>query len=64
MRCDVIANGIIKAANSIGIKIPIVVRLEGTNAELGKKLLDESGIALQSASDLIEAAEKIIAATS
>lgn len=60
MKCDVIANGIIAAAKSVDIKVPLVVRLEGTNVERGKKLLDESGLSLVSADSLTEAAEKIV----
>jgi len=61
VRCDLIAEGIIAAVADVGIKIPVVVRLEGTRAPEGRKLLDESGLDLQSASDLGDAAEKIIA---
>lgn len=60
VRCDLIADGIIAAVAEVGIKIPVVVRLEGTNAAEGRKLLDESGLDLQSASDLGDAAEKIV----
>lgn len=60
MKCDIIANGIIAAAKSVSIKVPLVVRLEGTNVELGKKLLKESGLALVAADSLTEAAEKIV----
>jgi len=59
MRCDIIANGIIAAAKEIGIKVPLVVRLEGTNVELGKKIISESGLAIVAASDLEDAAKKI-----
>jgi succinyl-CoA synthetase beta subunit len=62
VRCDWIAEGIITAVNEIGVKVPVVVRLEGTNAKIGLKMLDDSGLALQTASDLTEAAEKVIAA--
>ncbi len=60
MKCDVIANGVIAAARQIGLDRPLVVRLEGTNVELGKKLLAESGLAISSADSLAEAAQKII----
>ncbi|WP_078120996.1 ADP-forming succinate--CoA ligase subunit beta [Thiosocius teredinicola] len=62
VRCDLIAEGIIAAVREVGIKVPVVIRLEGTNAEQGLKLLDESGLALETASDLTEAAEKVVAA--
>jgi succinyl-CoA synthetase beta subunit len=62
VRCDLIAEGIINAVREVGIEVPVVVRLEGTNAELGLKMLDESGLALDTASDLTEAAEKVVAA--
>ena len=62
MRCDVIAAAIIEAAKTIQIRIPVVVRLEGTNAELGKQMLRESGIALIPAHSFREAVEKAVAA--
>ena len=62
VRCDLIAEGIINAVREVGIQVPVVVRLEGTNAELGLKMLDDSGLALDTASDLTEAAEKVVAA--
>ncbi|MCB1788263.1 MAG: ADP-forming succinate--CoA ligase subunit beta [Chromatiaceae bacterium] len=62
VRCDLIAEGIIAAVREVGIGVPVVIRLEGTNAEQGLKLLDESGLALETASDLTEAAEKVVAA--
>ena len=58
--CDVIAQGVIEAAKSIGITVPVVVRLQGTNVELGKKLLAESGLELVTADDLGEAAQKVV----
>ncbi len=64
VRCDLIAQGIIAAVREVGIDVPVVIRLEGTNAEQGLKLLDESGLALETASDLTEAAEKVVAAAS
>ena len=61
MRCDIIAEGIVAAAKEMAIDVPLVVRLEGTNVELGKKLLDESGLAIVSADNLDDAAQKIVA---
>jgi len=63
VRCDVVANGIVKAAKEIGLKVPMVVRLEGTNVEQGKKILEESGLAFSPASSMKEAAEKVIPLT-
>jgi succinyl-CoA synthetase beta subunit len=62
MKCDVIANGIVAAARQVSIRIPLVVRLEGTNVELGKKILEESGLAITPADDLGDAARKAVAA--
>lgn len=62
MKCDVIASGIVAAAAKIGIKVPVIVRLEGTNVELGKQILRESGLALISASDMADAAHKSVEA--
>ena len=62
MKCDVIANGVVAAAKAMQIKVPVVVRLEGTNVELGKKILAESGLKLISASDMADAAHKAVAA--
>ena len=61
MRCDIIAEGIIAAAREMDLKVPLVVRLEGTNVELGKKILRESGLAVIPADDLADAAQKIVA---
>ncbi|MDC1142157.1 ADP-forming succinate--CoA ligase subunit beta [Planctomycetota bacterium] len=61
MKCDVIAEGVITAAKELNLSIPVVVRLEGTNVEKGKKLLEESGLKLQSATDLTDAAKKVVA---
>jgi len=61
VRCDMIASGIVKAARELGTKIPIVVRLEGTNVELGKQILKESGLAFTPATSMKEAAEKVVA---
>ena len=60
MRCDIIADGIINAAKEIGIKVPVVVRLAGTNSDLGKELLNKSGLSLVAADDLADAAQKIV----
>lgn len=60
MKCDTIAEGIIEAAKNVEINVPLVVRLEGTHVELGKKLLKESGLNLTSAESLSDAAEKIV----
>lgn len=63
MKCDTIAEGIITAANEIGIKVPLIVRLEGTNVELGRKLLSESGLDIQTGTDMKDAASKVVEAT-
>ena len=62
MKCDVIANGIIAASKEIGLTVPVVVRLEGTNVDLGKKILSESGLGVIPADDMADGARKIIAA--
>lgn len=62
MRCDVIAEGVLKAVKEVGLKVPLVVRLEGTRVAEGKKMIDESGMNVISASDLDDAAQKIVAA--
>jgi succinyl-CoA synthetase beta subunit len=62
MKCDVIANGVIAAAKEVGLKVPLVVRLEGTNVELGRKILSESGLAIQAASTMADGAQKVVAA--
>jgi succinyl-CoA synthetase beta subunit len=61
MRCDVIAQGIINALKAVSLPVPLVVRLEGTNVALGKKLLEESKLPIQAASDLAEAARMVVA---
>jgi succinyl-CoA synthetase beta subunit len=63
MKCDIIARGVIGAVKEVSLQIPLVVRLEGTNVEEGRRLMQESGLPIISASDLDEAAEKIVAAT-
>jgi len=60
VRCDLVANGIVKAAKELDLTIPMVVRLEGTNVELGKQILEESGLAFTAASSMKEAAEKVV----
>ena len=62
VRCDMIAEGIIAAVKEVGVKIPVVVRLEGTNVEAGKKLLAESGLAIIPADDINDGAKKAVAA--
>lgn len=62
MRCDIIANGIIEAAKEVNLSVPLVVRLEGTNVDLGKEILAKSGVAVIPANDLADAAEKIVKA--
>jgi succinyl-CoA synthetase beta subunit len=62
MRCDIIAEGVVAAVKEVGLKVPLVVRLEGTNVELGKKIIGESGLNVISANDLADGAEKIVAA--
>ncbi len=63
VRCNLIAEGIIAAVKEVGVKIPVVVRLEGTNAQQGLELLDNSGLAITSAADLTDAAQKVVAAS-
>lgn len=60
MKCDTIANGVVTAAREVHIKVPVVVRLQGTNVDLGKKILQESGLPLVSEDDLTKAAKKIV----
>ena len=62
MRCDIIAEGVIAAVKEVGLKVPLVVRLEGTNVELGKKIIAESGLNVIAANDLSDGAEKIVKA--
>jgi succinyl-CoA synthetase beta subunit len=61
MKCDTIAAGVIAAIKQVGLKVPLVVRLEGTNVELGKKMLAESGLAVTTANDMADGAQKIVA---
>jgi succinyl-CoA synthetase beta subunit len=62
MRCDVLAQGVVDAARELSIKVPLVVRMQGTNVELGRKILSDSGLPIISAETMGEAAEKIVAA--
>jgi succinyl-CoA synthetase beta subunit len=61
MKCDVIATGVIEAAKDVGLKVPLVVRLQGTNVDLGRKMLSESGLAITPADTMDDAAKKIVA---
>jgi len=60
MKCDVIAEGVVEATKQVGLEIPLVVRLEGTNVELGKKILNESGLNITSAESMADGAQKIV----
>jgi succinyl-CoA synthetase beta subunit len=60
MRCDIIAEGVVAAVKEVGLKVPLVVRLEGTNVELGKKIISESGLNVIAANDLADGAQKIV----
>jgi succinyl-CoA synthetase beta subunit len=62
MKCDVIAEGVVAAVKEVGLQVPLVVRLEGTNVDLGKKIIAESGLNVVSGDDLDDAAQKIVAA--
>jgi succinyl-CoA synthetase beta subunit len=62
MKCDVIAQGIINAVKAVNLPVPLVVRLEGTNVDAGRKLLSESGLKLTAATDIADAAKKVVAA--
>ncbi len=62
MKCDVIAEGVVAATKELGLKVPLVVRLEGTNVELGKQILKDSGLAIQAADTMSDGAKKIVAA--
>jgi len=64
MKCDVIAEGVVQAVKDVGLKIPLVVRLEGTNVAEGKAIIENSGLAITSANDLDDAAQKAVAAIS
>jgi succinyl-CoA synthetase beta subunit len=60
MRCDIIAEGVIAAVKEVGLQVPLVVRLEGTNVDLGKKIIRDSGLDVIAADDLDDAAHKIV----
>ena len=62
MRCDIVADGIVAATKELGLKVPLVVRLEGTNVDAGKKILAESGLRIQPADSMADGAKKIVAA--
>ena len=62
MKCDVVAHGVVDAARQVKLGVPLVVRLEGTNVDLGKKLLAESGLPIISAANMADAAQKVVAA--
>jgi len=62
VRCDLIAEGVIGAVDEVGVKVPVVVRLEGNNAELGREVLQESGFNIIAATSLSDAAKKVVTA--
>jgi succinyl-CoA synthetase beta subunit len=62
VRCDMVANGVVAAAKNLGVKIPIVARLEGTNVEEGRRVLADSGIGIIPAQGMADAAQKVVAA--
>jgi succinyl-CoA synthetase beta subunit len=62
MRCDVLAQGVVDAARELKVDVPLVVRMQGTNVEIGRKILADSGLAIISAETMAEAAEKIVEA--
>jgi succinyl-CoA synthetase beta subunit len=62
VRCDLIAEGVIGAVKEVGLSIPVVVRLQGTNVEAGRKMLSESGMNITAADDLTDAAKQVVAA--
>lgn len=62
MRCDIVASGIVKATKEMDLKVPVVVRLEGTNVDLGKEILKKSGLNLIVVDNLRDAAEKVVKA--
>jgi succinyl-CoA synthetase beta subunit len=64
MKCDIIAEGVVAAAKELSIQVPLVVRLEGTNVELGKEILNKSNLAIISADNLEDAAQKAVGALS
>jgi succinyl-CoA synthetase beta subunit len=62
MRCDIIAEGVLAAVREVGLKVPLVVRLEGTNVELGKQIIRDSGLNVIAADNLSDAAAKVVKA--
>ena len=60
MRCDVIAEGVVSAAREVSLSVPLCVRLAGTNVEMGKKILEDSGLPIIAAEDLADAAKKAV----
>jgi len=60
LRCDVLAQGVIAAVKELGVPVPIVIRMEGTNVDEGKRLLEESGMKLATADSMDEAAKKVV----
>jgi succinyl-CoA synthetase beta subunit len=62
LRCDVLAEGVVQAARELGLSVPLVVRMEGTNVEQGKKILAESGLRITTANDMADGARKAVAA--
>ncbi|MCB1089837.1 MAG: succinate--CoA ligase subunit beta, partial [Verrucomicrobiae bacterium] len=58
--CDTIANGVVGAVKEVGLKVPLVVRLEGTNVDLGKKILADSGLNIVAAADMLDGAKKVV----
>ena len=62
MKCDTIAEGVVAASKAVSLSVPLVVRMKGTNEELGKKMLAESGLPIISADTMAEAAQKVVAA--
>jgi succinyl-CoA synthetase beta subunit len=63
MKCDTIAEGIVAASKAVSLKVPLVVRMKGTNEDIGKKILADSGLPIITANNMAEAAEKVVAAT-
>ena len=62
LRCDVLAEGVIAAVKELGVRVPVVIRMEGTNVEKGKQMLRDSGLNFTTADSMGEAAEKVVAA--
>jgi succinyl-CoA synthetase beta subunit len=60
MRCDVLAEGVVEAARELNVQVPLVVRMQGTNVEIGRKILADSGLKIISAETMAEAAEKVV----